>query len=93
MNFCKYHIGAGVFCDTLFVAGGENEKFKPTASCEYYIPSVNKWVIGPQFIQRREKHSLVCCNKYLYALGGNDERKCLTSVEMLDDLKGVWQNI
>ena len=82
-----------MFRDTLFAAGGEDQHFRQTASSEYYVPALNKWIIGPPLIHRRVKHCLVSCNGFLYALGGIGEGKILSSVEMLKDLKEAWKDI
>ena len=93
LNYCKSSMGASVFCGILFVAGGENYKCNSTTSSEYYIPAINKWLLGPELIQSRTRHCLVSSDGFLYALGGTDGDKYLSSVEMLDDLEGSWQNI
>ena len=92
-KYRKCFVSANVFRNTLFVAGGENEYFNLTKSSEYYVPALNKWVIGPPLIHRRANHCLVSCNGFLYALGGRGEDEYLSSVEMLNDLNGEWQDV
>ena len=92
-NKDRTSICASVFYGILFVAGGCHENLV-TALSDYYDPAINKWISGPQLIQGRSDHCLVTCNGCLYALGGkSDENETLSSVEMLADLNGTWQNI
>ena len=91
-NKSRNFFGASVFQGTLFVSDGCNKNLA-IASSEYYVPSINKWISGPQLNQGRSCHCLVTCNGCLYALGGIVESKVLSCVELLEDLKGTWQNI
>ena len=95
MNKKRYTMGASVYRDTLFVAGGSDQNFNSIASCEYYVTESNKWKYAHPLIQCRDAHALVSCDECLYALGGynTDDYEYLASVEKLTHLDGEWQNI
>ena len=93
MNLKRISMGASVFRDTLFVAGGGDEKNIITAKTEFYVPAINNWISGSPLLQRRYGHALVSCNGYLYALGGWGDGKFLSSVERLENLNCKWKNI
>ena len=95
MNSKRYWMGGSVYRDTLFAAGGRDQKYNSLASCEYYLPKSNKWKYAPPLIQCRDSHALVSCDECLYALGGynTDDSEYLSSAERLTDLDGKWQTI
>ena len=95
MNKKRYLMGASVYRDTLFVAGGSDQNKNSIASCEYYLPESNEWKYAPALILCREGHALVSCDECLYALGGwsDDDYEYLASAERLTHLDGEWQNI
>ena len=95
MNKKRYVMGASVYRDTLFVAGGSDQNNNSIASCEYYLPECNKWKYAPPLIQCRAGHAVVSCDECLYALGGynTDDSEYLASAERLTDLNGEWQYI
>ena len=95
MNKKRCVMGASVYRDTLFVAGGSDQNHNSLASCEYYLPESNKWKYAPPLIQCRDGLALVSCDECLYALGGynTDDYEYLVSAERLTRLNGEWQNI
>ena len=95
MNVKRYVMGASVYQDRLFVAGGTRQNHNSLASSEYYLPESNKWKYAPPLIQCRDGHAVVPCDGYLYALGGynTDDYEYLSSAERLTHLDGEWQNI
>ena len=95
MNKRRCLMGASVYRDTLFVAGGNDQNKHSIASCEYHLPESNKWKYAPPLIQCRDAHALVSCDECLYALGGwnTDDYEYLASAERLTHLDGEWKNI
>ena len=95
MNKKRYVMGASVYRDTLFVAGGVDQNHNSVASCEYYLPASTKWKYAPPLMQCRDGHAVVSCDQCLYALGGHnkDSDEYLASAERLTHLNGKWQNI
>ena len=82
---------AAVFKDCLVVAGGGNEKSKASPRDAIYIPTLNKWQRMSKLNQDRMANELVSCNGCLFALGGNDGKQYLSSMEKLNDLDGEWE--
>ena len=95
MNKKRYAMGASVYGDSLFVAGGaDHKKQKVRASCEYYLPARDEWKPAPKLKKNSYGLALVSCDGCLYALGGSDiNSNYFSSAEKLTSLDGEWQNI
>ena len=91
LNEERFMMGATVFKDCLVVAGGgktNGDEFPVNE--EIYIPALNKWQQISKLNHERVFNELVSCNGYLFALGGNDGNRCLSSMEKLSNLDGEW---
>ena len=55
--------------------------------------SLQQWKFIASLPQKRLSHALVACSNYLYAIGGWCNKKLLSSVEILSDLKSKWKHV
>ena len=60
---------------------------------EMYDPSVQQWKLIALLQQKRLSHALVACSNHLYTIGGWCNKKLLSSVEILSDLKSKWKHV
>ena len=87
-------LGGTVHQNHLVVVGGSgidisNESLE---SGELYQAALNKWKEIPNMNEGRKCHALVSCCNYLYALGGLNCNKHLSSVERISDLNNPQNN-
>jgi len=85
-------MGAAAFGHVIVVAGGLGKREELLASTEVYQSALNEWRTASLLNQGRDGHALVSCERYLYVIGGWNKRP-LSSVERLGDLKEEWMNI
>ena len=91
LNEGRCVMGAAVFKDCLVVAGGGNDMSKASPRDEIYIPTLKKWQRISKLNQDKMANELVSCNSCLFALGGNDGKQYLSSMENLSNLDGEWE--
>ena len=84
-------MAASMFRNMIVVAGGRDDPNSILNSAEIYDVSQNQWQAISSLNQKRFRHMLVTCEDCVYALGGNNERVSLSSVEKLSDINGEWQ--
>ena len=84
-------MGAAAYQDSIVVCGGDDEKFDST---EAYLTESNEWKNLSPMNQGRYGHSLVVCDRFVYALGGRCTTfEFLSSAEKLENLIGDWKYI
>ena len=87
----KRFLGAAVFQKNLVIAGGATE-VGYVDQTEMYDEVNGKWKDLSSLNHARSGHGLVCCGSSLYAVGGLDaEKKLTSSVERLHQLDGKWE--
>ena len=87
----RSEFGAAVYRNGIAVAGGCTRRARKSA--EFYNPSFNQWKALAPINNYRKLNALVSCNDCLFCLGGYGEGKCLSSVEKLCNVDGVWQHV
>ena len=93
MSQKKCYISVAAFCDCIVAVGGVSMS-KARSTSEAYFPALNKWRPISNLNHSRSEAELVVCDGSLYALGGKDGQKTLTSVERLNDLNdSKWEVI
>ena len=86
-------MGAAIFMDCLVIAGGSNGRCI-LATVEYSSDQFHTWIRNTSsLLHKRCGNALAVCKSSLYALGGFDGTTCLSSVERLDYLHGLWQYV
>ena len=78
--------------EKIFVAGGSHrEKKSVLQTCEVYDISTNEWYLTGSLIISRKGGSMVCLNKKLFVLGGeNDRNEAERMIEFFDPEEGKW---
>ena len=60
-------------------------------TCEVYDISTNEWYLTGSLIVSRKGGSMVCLNKKLFVLGGeNDRNEAERMIEFFDPEEGKW---
>ena len=87
-------MGGTVHKNHLVVTGGSGIDVLKNSlkSGERYQAKSNQWERIPDMIQARQRHALVSCCDYLYALGGLDSNTVLSSMERISDLNNSENN-
>ena len=81
---------AAFHSDSFVIAGGFRNSAR-TNSVALYDMHINKWKSISCLNHSRSSHSLVSCHKTVYALGGYDDAKYLSSVERLRFEDEKWE--
>ncbi|XP_076825297.1 kelch-like protein 36 isoform X2 [Clavelina lepadiformis] len=95
MRLKRMVMGATVLGDLIFVVGESNDE----RSSEYYTPTTNKWTTMSPMKQGRHGNSLVACEGFLYAIGGQGDGLLfdffdhLKSVERYQPRKDEWNDV
>ena len=93
MNEERSCMGAAVFKDCLVVAGGVSSGFKRKQSSEIFLPALKKWLPISSQRHPRSGSEMIACADCLFALGGYDGARDLSSVERLIDVDKEWEEV
>ena len=77
----------------MVVAGGCNFKYKYLELVEQYEPESNSWTALPHMLHSRSDLALVCFGNTLFAIGGEDGKQALDSVERYNVDTINWQRV
>ena len=88
MNFTRQEHGCCSHAGHLFVCGGKDGK--PSICCEKLIIKDDKWVFIAKMNEARISLQVVSCGKYVWAIGGQNKRGFLNTVEYYDDVIDKW---
>ena len=90
MSQCRIWTAATLWNGTVVVAGGYDEQEDIVNSTEQYNPETNSWSAFKPMLTCRQGLALVAFNNSLFAIGGNNGKERLSSVERYDKLKNEW---
>nr|XP_055032299.1 kelch repeat and BTB domain-containing protein 13 [Misgurnus anguillicaudatus] len=83
--------GVAVVENRLYIVGGVRGVSKETVNCSYsYDTETNTWSEFDGPLQSRYNFTLVGHNGHLYAIGGEFDKRIMSSVEACDVSTGVW---
>ncbi|XP_077288945.1 kelch-like protein 7 [Arctopsyche grandis] len=96
MNLAVAGHSSVVIGDTIYVMGGrtnDNNNERITNKLQIYSTNNNSWSFCTPMNQRREGHSSVIFNGYIYVAGGsNSEMENIDSVEYYNPRAKTWTN-
>lgn len=81
------------YAGVLFCVGGRGAAGDPFQSIECYDYRKNKWFPVTEMNTRRRHVGVCAASGYLYAIGGHDGTKHLSSGEVFDPVTNTWSNI
>jgi WD40 repeat protein len=87
-EFGKCFFGACCYSNKLYIAGGYDANWKPSATLFEFDLSAKKWKQKNSMFIPRARFSLECSEGFIYAIGGEGTNG---SIEIYDPLKDLWE--
>lgn len=91
LEYGRYGFGAAQVSGFLYVMGGMNNNTGMIDEVEKFSPSENTWTLETYLPTPRKHLSVNVINDRIYALGGWDGSKTVSTLEVFNPSTGVWE--